>query len=310
MGFAYALAKSYGEQLLFKGCFFYSHGYRFGVAIQASVLAKSKLAPSTVERELWQALEEAGAVAQADHRRKQCAFSHHQAERDLNLLVKHLDILAQEILHARAAPRDALRVLITECKAQFLDTELFLEFIRSIHEVLHPEGDPARNCWCEIGNLWEVIRPVTRNAVEAELRQFPELREPSDFVQNMAALLRRFAPKRARKTAVTHKFGLSIGKRWTAFGLTVGTAHDWLTGKASKAFFNATVQRRFAPSAVNSGCRGVRSILLRKGCPQIADTRSGHSHACIRGWISETADMEGVSRIPPSCRCIKSKVTV
>ena len=211
----------------------------FPVAIgtMLNVLVKSKLHPSTAKWELWKTLEEAGALAQADQRRKQCAFSHRQAERDLNLLVKHLEMVAQEILHGPPVSRDALRVLITQSQAQFLDTESFLELIQSIHEVLHPEGDPARNRWCEIGNLWEAIRPVTRNAVEAELRRSPELRAPNDFVQNVAALLRRFAPKRAKKTAVTYKFGLSIGKRWTALGLTVGTAHDWKTGKDIESLF-------------------------------------------------------------------------
>ena len=108
---------------------------------------------------------------------------------------------------------------------------------------------------------------MTRNAVEAELRQFPELREPSDFVQNVAALLRRFAPKRARKTAVTHKFGLSIGKRWTALGLTVGTAHDWLTGKDIESLFQRYCSA--ALCAVGSQFRMSRRQvnLIKKGLP-------------------------------------------
>jgi hypothetical protein len=221
----------------------------------SDILINKKICKDVAHRAVAEALDIA-----ADHqlealRRNQDLQDLSRSERDLKLLLKQLDRLAQAISRVPPLAKGKLNKIIAVQDWNNFDTEIFTELVHAMMDALsmlspasitkaarwvmnesaRGSKDPAvaqiaRTAPPAIVELWETIPAGTRIQVEAGLRNWvPPTRRPAmEFLKHLVVLLDKFQPrlKRGRRPPIERHLGRRLAKIWRGLGLHVGRAYD------------------------------------------------------------------------------------
>jgi hypothetical protein len=188
-----------------------------------------------------------------------------QANSNLNLLIKHVEGLAQMLGKMPRPNKGELNKIMAGLNWRQFDAEVFAEFMHAILDVLCSApasrfAAGARSSIVEslrssndrvvtkinraappaIVELWDTIPAATRSQVEAELRAWASVKKRSviGFLKHLVVLLEQHREKigRGRHLAIAGRYVQAVEAIWRRHGLgsQVGLAFDYLKGDKGK----------------------------------------------------------------------------
>jgi hypothetical protein len=224
--------------------------------IMRNILTKKKISKKDADRIMALTFDAAADHQLESFRRDRFVDDLDRSKKDLQRLIKQIDLLAKVISELPPISIGKLNKIIAKQNLQHFDTEMFFELMQATQDalfVLSPANaaNKARSAIVEktfrgsrdpvvtqvertappaMTELWEIMPAETRRHIEAEIQRWtpPKRGQVRSFLNYLVTLLRKYRPKvkTRRRPSIKRRYLQRVGKVWRSSGLNVGRAHN------------------------------------------------------------------------------------